>query len=343
MKRAILFIIILCICAIANAKSLDKEFRELIEQYDVSDRVKNLPKGEAPVDFWKMMVLSNEQFIDYEFKFKRNTGVAKYALEQVALSQKFHARFCPIISRNQAVQQYCDSLLSVMGLKDYTDCKFDLYIYDSNDINAFCALTEEGFAILLPMGLAFNEYFDDKMIAGVVAHEFVHGVLRHNARQFFKEKKKEQRVRAKAEIASVFNAIGEAADAYNTHYNNDLSRIIGEELRQNRIERTTAQIYEEAAQEIDKYHFDFSKELEFEADLIAYRFMDYVFSGDSYIDALRAVSAQNKGSNSEDLDHPSAQKRIEFLKYVKAHPEIGNTINKTLWAKNRMREASENE
>lgn len=166
MKRAIFFMILLCVCVVANAKSLDKEFRELIEQYDVADRVKSLPKGGAPADFWKTMVLSNEQFIDYEFKFKRNMGVAKYALDQVAVSQKFHARFCPIISRNQAVRQYCDSLLSVMGLRDYTDCKFDLYIYDSNEINAFCALTEEGFAILLPMGLAFNEYFDDEMIAG---------------------------------------------------------------------------------------------------------------------------------------------------------------------------------
>ena len=343
MKRAIFFMILLCVCVVANAKSLDKEFRELIEQYDVADRVKSLPKGGAPADFWKTMVLSNEQFIDYEFKFKRTMGVAKYALDQVAVSQKFHARFCPIISRNQAVRQYCDSLLVVMGLRDYTDCKFDLYIYDSNEINAFCALTEEGFAILLPMGLAFNEYFDDEMIAGVVAHEFVHGVLRHTARQFFREKKKERHVKAKAEIASALNEIGEAADAYNTHYNNDLARIIGEELQRNRIEQTTAQIYEEAAEEIDKYQFDFSKELEFEADLIAYRFMDYVFSGESYIDALRAVSAQNKGSNSEDGDHPSAQKRIEFLKYAKAHPEIGNTINKTLWGKNRLKEANENE
>lgn len=51
MKRAIFFMILLCVCVVANAKSLDKEFRELIEQYDVADRVKSLPKGGAPADF----------------------------------------------------------------------------------------------------------------------------------------------------------------------------------------------------------------------------------------------------------------------------------------------------
>ena len=292
------------------------------------------------------MLQSNEQFIDLEFKFKRNIGLAKAALEQEALIPKFYPQYDPYVIQTKEIEQYCDSILVEMGIKNFPCCEFNLYVYKSCEVNAYCTPTEKGFAILLPLGIVFNNYFDDKMIMGLIAHEFVHGVLRHIARQFFQEKKKERQTKTMAGIAISLNGIGEGVDSYNAYmtgqYKSQLAYILDEIIRDTRTETKNKEIIEKGNKEILKYHFQYSKELEFEADLIAYRFMDYISSGENYINALRAVGQLRPETNNENGEHPSTQKRIEFLRYAKLHPEIGNTLNQVLYRSNRLKEASEN-
>ena len=72
----------------------------------------------------------------------------------------------------------------------------------------------------------------------------------------------------------------------------------------------------------------YSHEQIYEADLIAYRFLENMGSGEDFINGLRIL-----GSNYDSLyeenryDRPSTSERIDFLKYVQSNPQIGNKIN----------------
>lgn len=80
-----------------------------------------------------------------------------------------------------------------------------------------------------------------------------------------------------------------------------------------------------------------------EADLIAYRFMEYLGASDEYIDALSMLGTEQDKIYNDYSDHPKTSDRISFLKYVQTHPELGNKENDKLRKKIALKMAQENQ
>lgn len=71
----------------------------------------------------------------------------------------------------------------------------------------------------------------------------------------------------------------------------------------------------------------YSREQEYEADLIAFRFMQFLGCEDEYIEGLRILGNSYDMQYDSFEDHLSIPARISFLKYVQQHPELGNKSN----------------
>ena len=90
-----------------------------------------------------------------------------------------------------------------------------------------------------------------------------------------------------------------------------------------------------------KYSLKYSREQEIEADLFAYRFLENLGCAEEFINGLRILGTQYNTLYSEFSDHPTINKRINFLKFVQAHPELGNKENAKLKKKRLKKQKSQ--
>lgn len=214
--------------------------------------------------------------------------------------------------------------------------KCSLHIIYSDEVNSFNALTEDSFVICLTSALLQRKGMTREIIMGIVANEFSHGALQHRLRGLYAGAKKRRKNELSASIISGLNAFasgfesGITGNAYDRTYNYLLNNDL-----QNKAKTST-----------EKYIFDYTKEQEHEADLIAFRFLEYMFeNGEDYINALRIMDSVNNhlpnGYKTYDEDEIiSTSTRINFLKFVQQNPELGNTVNAAVRrsrAKNSMR------
>lgn len=158
---------------------------------------------------------------------------------------------------------------------------------------------------------------------GYVAHEFVHGALQHHLRGLYAGAKQRRKNELAANIAAGLNAFAEGFNAgingqpyYDTTVHNYLmEKIIEEEVRTSTL----------------KYIFDYTVEQEYEADLIAYSFLENLLgSGEDYIDGLRIIGSVYNHLSHDNTDMLPTSSRINFLKYVSQNPDLGNKINAKL-------------
>lgn len=231
---------------------------------------------------------------------------------------KFYTQYDPSII--EEAQPYCDSLLVRMGVPQLKDSSYSLHIVHSNEVNAFCALTEDGFAICLTTALLQRKGINDYIIMGYVAHEFAHGALLHHLRHKFADAQKERREKIGVGLAVAMTG---AADGINS-FNYGMAGMHYYPL-------TTPEFIDKiiniAEMETIKYTLCYAREQEFEADLIAYRFMECLGLGEEFINGLRILGATYDylhGYDPQESDHPTISNRIAFLKFVKANPQLGS-------------------
>ena len=316
MKRASLFLIILIFALDINAANIQKQFKNLIENYDVSDEAKSVEKN-SPAVFWSVMKNTNELYTRFIKDLKKNKGAEKEALGRTLLLPRFYPQYDDSII--ESMQSFCDSILINMGITELgLNCS--LHMIYSDEINAFTALTEDdGFAMCFTSALFLKKGMTYEILQGIIAHEFAHGFLRHHIRRIYAEAKERRKNELIGAIAAGLNgfAVGfEAAtngSAISNNYSASMSDINAE------IKVSTL-----------KFSFDYSREQEYEADLIAYRFLENFGRGEDYINALRILGSAYDELYSEYSGHPNITARIEFLKFVRDNPHIGNTINTTL-------------
>ena len=211
-----------------------------------------------------------------------------------------------------------------MGIADLCyNCS--LHIINSDDINAFCALTENGFAMCLTSALLMQRGINYNILMGYVAHEFAHGALMHHLRSFYAAAKERRKNELLGSIAIGLNVVAAGVDAFASgmngqYYYDDAAYTIAIEDIESDIKVSTV-----------KYSMKYCREQEIEADLLAYRFLENMGCGEEFINGLRILSAAHYDNMfSEYSDHPTITTRINFLKYVQAHPELGNKENAKL-------------
>ncbi|MDE5882733.1 MAG: hypothetical protein K2H60_13500 [Muribaculaceae bacterium] len=308
--------------ALAYATDTDKTYRKLIEKYDVADEAK-IVDANAPVTFWNATLKNNELLRKFNKNMKKNRGAEKEANAKTMELPRMYPLYDESIVAN--MQGFCDSLLIDMGIRN-SGVNCSLHIINSDNPNYFSAMTEDGFAICLTSGLVTKKGVTREILMGYVANEFAHNVLMHSKRGFYaeaKQRRKDDLIGALVGTA-VLTAVCLTPDAYDhhRHCDNGNDSCAGDDLDANKDNKK--EITSSAIEFSQKY----SHEQIYEADLIAYRFLENMGSGEEFINGLRIL-----GSNYDSLyeenryDRPSTSERIDFLKYVQSNPQIGNKIN----------------
>ncbi len=327
-KKLIFFLFCLSFATFSLYADVEKDFRKYIGKYDVADEAKAIELN-SPIEYWRAVMDNNEQL----FKFIKDIGKGKGAEKEALRKAKELPRFYPQYDRTiiNSLQGFCDTILLDMGISSLgLNCS--LHIVNADELNAFCALTEDGFAMCLSSALLNQQSIDYYIIMGYVAHEFTHGVLLHHIRSLYAEAKERRKNELLGYIAAGLNGFAAGMEAYNasaygippsgTDYGSIIAGI-GTDIRISTL----------------KYSFKYSREQEYEADLLAYRFLENLGCADKYIDALRILGSEYDTLYSDYSDHPTITMRINFLKFVQQNPELGNKDNKKLKKKRLAAEA----
>jgi predicted Zn-dependent protease len=321
-------VVALTISACVYADNVEKEYKKLVCQYDVADEAKRV-EANHPQQFWEAMIDNNELFKQSMQPIMKAKGSGKVALEKLMAIPRFDAQY-----DNRVVdylQGFCDTLLIDMGIPNL-NLNCSLHIVYSDEVNAYTLLTEKGFAMCITSELFAHKGITYDMLMGYVAHEFVHGALMHHVRQLYKDERERRKAKVAAGFATAAEAISAGADAY-------ASSMAGKEYDSSIHDQNIENIKQEMVDQQLRKSFKFSREEEYEADLVAFRFMQNLGKGEEFINGLRLLGTRYDNLYSEYSDHPTTGARIEFIKYVDQNPELGNTENEKI----RKKAASENE
>lgn len=296
----------------AYADKTEKQYKKLIEKYDVADIVKSV-ENNHPVEFWINTILNNEALVQFSHDIQKTKGPMKKAKERTARLPRFYPKYDNSILDDW--QGFCDTLLINMGITDL-GYKCSLHVVYSDEVNAFAALTDDGFAMCVTTGLISRRGLTYDMLMGFVAHEFVHGAFCHHMRGIYAEEKESRKNNILGGIAMGLTGVAAGLDAYNAaaygvssgdyDYGAAMNNI------SNQIQISTM-----------KYAYKFSREQEYEADLVAFRFLENMGRGDEYINGLRFLGTDYDFLYNDYSDHPTTISRIQFLLFAQQHPELG--------------------
>ncbi|MDE6337557.1 MAG: hypothetical protein K2J63_13170 [Muribaculaceae bacterium] len=309
---------------VAYAADVDKTYRKLIEKYDVADEAK-IVDANAPVAFWNATIKNNELLRKFNKNMKKNRGAEKEANTRTMELPRMYPLYDESVV--EQMQGFCDTLLMDMGIKDMgVNCS--LYVVDSDNPNYFSAMTEDGFAICLTSGLVAKKGVTREILMGYVANEFAHNALLHSKRGFYADAKQRRKDNLIGTLVgtAVLTAVCLTPDAYSPDHHNHCGN--GDDPATRDDSEADKDYKKEITSSAIEFSQRYSHEQIYEADLIAYRFLENMGSGEDFINGLRIL-----GSNYDSLyeenryDRPSTSERIDFLKYVQNNPQIGNKIN----------------
>ena len=304
---------------VAYAANVEKQYKKLIENFDVADEAKAIDSVNVTA-FWSALLDNNELCTKFVKDMEKNKGAEKEALRKTAELPKFYPQYDELIV--ESMQGFCDTLLIDMGIRDL-GLPCSLHLYYSDEPNAFTALTEDGFAMCITTGLITKRGVTYETLMGYVAHEFAHGALLHHIRGFYAEAKERRKNELIGGIAAGLNAVAAGMEAYN-------AAAYGIPTSGTDYGAVIANINTDVKVSTLKYSFQYSREQEYEADLVAYRFLEHIGCGEEFVNGLRILGTAYDALYNEYSDHPTIWSRIEFLKYVQNHPEIGNKKNAKL-------------
>lgn len=330
MKKNLLLIIAILAAVVANAANVEKRYRKIIEKYDIADEAKAVPDTCSVADFWNAVISNNELFLRFCADIRKNKGAEKEALRLTRQLPRFYPQYDETVIRSR--QGYCDSLLADMGISGIAE-NCALYIVSSPEPRSFTALTDDGFAICVSSALLSHTGSTRDIIMGYVAHEFVHGAMLHHLRTYYDQARRKRKANLLGGLLSVgvvgVVAVAEAVDPAPSNgdiYINDSGN-------------TNVTVIRHAEAPAPRFLFSYDTDLEYEADLVAFRLMQRLGKAPAYLDGLRILASSSDDSLRSRTNLPPAGERIAFLTFVSRNPDLGNTRNASLRRK-RMRDAS---
>lgn len=324
MNKILIFITIALVGAIsAYSREIKEEYREILEKYDVPVEVRKLQVGD-PAAFWKTLVANDMKYQKLLSDVKKETPAVREAERIISFLPRFDADSVEWLDRS--AQSYCDSISRYMGLNELTP-DFRLYFTTLDEPYSCSALDNDSFSVIVDKGLLETKGFNYKMLIGLVAHEYTHGLLDHRLSNECDNVKKDRRSRianslvAGAVGVATFTAWATMGDGKNDGRDASFAGygIMGQ--------KNGSQ-----SGDITPYNYLFNRGQVLQTDLVAYRFLEKMgIGGQAYIDFLGLLA--NNELSPEEMeavehgDYPTIAYRIDFLKYVHANPGLINTEN----------------
>lgn len=314
--RRLTLIFTLLLCLSSYGKDNEKDFIKFIHKHDIPQPARDLPSSIEPKDFWNMVLDGNPILTNFSMDIKKGKGAEKEALRKVNQMKLFDYRL--EVDILPELKGFCDTLAMDMGLPHDI---FELNVIYDPTPNAFTVVTEKGFAICLNSGILEKLEFDYLRIMSITAHEFVHGAFFHHLRKEYEVAKKERKDKVLGGIASGLTAISAGIDGYT-------AGVTGQTYDSSVYERRIDQIAKDMKESSIKFRYKYGREEELEADLIAFRFMQFLGEGQKYQEALQMISSSIDyfWYDETESDHPSMAYRLEFLDFVSKNPQYVNEV-----------------
>lgn len=304
MKRLIIFATVAILAMSACAQS--SEVKKYINKYDVIYYVKDIMKDHPDI-FWTAIGTHNKRVEEIGKAIESGNKTALQTADNLI-------ELC-------ATMQYYD--VTVDGYTDLTDrIAKDLGIEDEHKNTPIRIINDDTFnASMDPMGQmrintgAIRALSYEELIA-VCAHELAHLACMHGFDRAWKGEKKKKRNRFLAELETGLLVGAAAASAGHGIANGIENKSANTILANAGYFLETS--YADADRATLRYTFRYSRDEEIEADIIAYRFMEYMGYGtEHWISAMRKM-ARLQGSESTRKagkydDHPSTAFRLQVL------------------------------
>lgn len=302
MKNLILLLVfwVSIVCVSAQNRKFDK----LINEFDVIEYVEHLEKNRSDL-FWDAVWRNNENLNKLYDAITQEKSTAKDAQIDLYEAALFSADYYNSLQLYPEFQGIADKLFYTIGINAVFSNAKAYVIYD-DQLNAFAC--PDG-RFYLNSGLILCNDVSIEGLLGICAHETAHFLLQHSLAEAYAFRKKEKKNKI---IAGVVSAINVAANAYaqaNGAAENESWGDVNERIIESNI------IW--AGNNALKYRYKYSREQEIEADIIAYRFLEYMgLGGEHYINALKAIGYENDAYYDDTSDHPTTKFRIELLEYL---------------------------
>ncbi len=320
-------IIIACGVLMALPAHAERSFQKFVEKHDVDDVTKNL-KSDNPADFWTSMLENNQTYQEFREKMATKRGAEREVDRKISEMVRFEPKYSPDVL--EELQPYADSIYSVIGkLKDMEVC----FVADKT-IDAFSTLSSDGHVVGLNVGLLFAKGMTEDRLLGVAAHEYAHSCLSHIENSLYSDAKRRRRNDLIVAVTAGLQAVSKMTTSIFFPLPTTTPDSISKKIIQAEIDNYYGMI-QSHHEDLVKYHFKYMQEQELEADLMAFRFLEWSGrDGREYIETLKILEAnypyQMTEEEKEISDHPPLRERITFLQFVADHHELGNTANKKL-------------
>ncbi len=302
----IFFLFISLSCNFCNAQQKNKAIEKLIKKYDVKTFLADAPNNN-PDTFWELVWRNNKELQKIYKAINQKQTSIRQAQQEIYDTKKYadiaRQNYYHI---NSLEDGFRDTLYMQLGVKDVYEGLLINFVYD-DEVNAYAA--PDGY-IVVNTGLLDIPDFNYFNLMGVLAHEVTHFFLQHSLANSWELIKKYNKNKTIATIASVLNA---ASAGYAT------ANGAGSEGLWNNVDNMTNILFSQAYYDAHGvFKFKYNREQETEADIIAYRFLEFIgVGGEQYIDALRKLDPDgNSTMTAIDDDHFSTQERIAILEYM---------------------------
>ncbi len=307
--------LIFLVGALLNASAYVFIEKEFIQEHDI-DNITRALRSENPSDFWDSMLANNQAYQILSESCYKNEKSQKNIQKWRDRWPKFDVTTNPSVLKDRTEE--CKRLFSLVGLND----SISYCIVNDTSFNSFSGFAPQGSFVALSSGLIDTPGITEEMIIGMIAHESAHIYLNHILQNSLLRKKIEGIdpllfVPSNSLLVGLF---GGAVFGV-------LEGVSGANAIKLGIPK---------GKDVTDFNVKYYREIELEADLIAYRFMEWSgIGGDHYIKLLRLIGANDPEGYLGDPNsfYTSHQERIKFINYVKSHPELGNTVNAKLQKK----------
>lgn len=297
------FILFLMTFAAVFSFAQNKKYDKLISEFDVIEYVESLEKN-RPDLFWDAVWRNNDGLHRLAEAIEKGKETAVQAQHDLYYAQVSSAGYYQNLPINSKLQFAADSLLKYIGINSVYDGA-TIQIVDFEEVNAFACPNGE---MYITTGAMMSDGIPLEGMIGICAHEAAHFLLQHSLANAYALRNKEKKNMI---IAGVVSAIDAAANAYA-----QANGAVGNESWDNVNERIESNIIW-AGDNALKYKYKYSREQEIEADIIAYRFLEYMgWGGEHYINALKSIGYENDAYYDDMSDHPTTEFRVKLLEHL---------------------------
>ncbi|MBE6245321.1 MAG: hypothetical protein E7108_07390 [Bacteroidales bacterium] len=276
--------------------------KRIINRVDV---IKYLPDSSdgKPETFWKALLETKNPITEtLEKIYKRDKGLGAKARETIDEAILLHVRhYADSIKYNPVLDSIAENILIGSSGKVY------LYDFEKLTANAFAAPNGN---VVIYRGLQnLFSWYREELLTAVIAHEVIHVLLKHSLVQEYMQRKNERNSMIWASVAVGLQAV---ADGMNSAYTGKT------------VNNTAyyTSIFNSARYDSYMYQFKYSREIELQADIVAFRLLDWIgIGGESMKEALKLLA--DPFEYSSDLDnHYTMSQRIAVLEQLEKGPRI---------------------